>query len=113
MSKKYTWEQIEEALSVAGVSSNKVRRALAEAVNYSDEAEEGPDPEGQEKLEPRAPAEKAWADQHRIQVFDPVPETKDGTERAMSVTNADEPSTQTAPKPEVNVSFDRIRKMMS
>ena len=113
MSKKYTWEQIEEALSVAGVSTSKVRKALTEAVSYSDEAEEGPDPEGQEKLEPRAPAEKAWADRHRIQVFDPAPETKDGTEKAMSVDDAEEPETQTAPKPEVNVSFDRIRKMMS
>jgi len=113
MSKKYTWEQIEEALSVAGVSTDKVRKALTEAVNYSGQAEQGVDPEGQEKLEPRAPAEKAWADRHRIQVFDPAPETKDGTEKAMGVTDAKEPSTQTAPKPEANVSFDRIRKMMS
>jgi hypothetical protein len=39
--KKYTWEQIEEALSVAGVDSNSVRQALNEAVDYPNRAEQG------------------------------------------------------------------------
>lgn len=111
---KYTWEQIEEALAVAGVDPNEIRSILSEsAVNYSNRAEQGVDPEGQEKLEPRAPAERAWADRHRIEVFDPAPETKDGTEKTMSVSTADAPDAKTAPKAETSVSFDRIRRMMS
>ena len=111
---KYTWEQIEEALAVAGVNPNEIREILSEsAVNYPNRAEQGVDPEGQEKLEPRAPAERAWADRHRIEVFDPAPETKDGTEKTMSVTTASTPDASTAPKPETSVSFDRIRRMMS
>lgn len=113
MSNKYTWEQIEKALSAADVDLSEIREALDETVNYSGRAEQGVDPQGQEKLEPRAPAEKAWADRHRIQVFDPAPETKDGTEKAMSVTDAEEPETKEAPKPETTVSFQRIRQMMS
>lgn len=111
--KEYTWAQIEEALSAAGITdSSKVQKVLSEsAVNYSSTADEGPDPEGQEKLEPRAPAEKAWADRHTIQVFDPMgPEYEDGTDKMNQATF---PSSATAPKAETTVSFDRIRRMMS
>lgn len=113
MSKKqyYTWEQIEEALSATGIHSEKIRVALTEAVNYSNVADEGPDSEGQEKLEPRAPAEKAWADRHTVQVFDPMgSEYDDGTDK---INQATFPSSATAPKAETTVSFDRIRRMMS
>lgn len=110
--KKYTWEQIEEALSVAGVDSSRVRRALSEAVDYSGRATQGVDPEGQETYEPRAPAEKAWADMHKVQVFDrPDAERQDGTEEVGDPNMPVAPTS--APKPEVNVSFDRIKRMMS
>ena len=109
----YTWDQIAEAIAVAGGSPEHVKKILDEAVNYQGRAEQGVDPEGQEKLEPRAPAERAWADRHRIQVFDPAPETKDGTEKTMNVDEADEPASRTAPKPEAAPSFERIKRMMS
>jgi hypothetical protein len=109
--KKYTWEQIEEALSVAGVDSNSVRQALNEAVDYPNRAEQGVDPEGQETYEPRAPAEKHWADRHTMKVFDPGgSEYEDGTEKIMT---ADEPSSQSTPAAKTTVSFDRIKQMMS
>jgi len=111
--KKYTWEQVAEAIEVAGGSAEHVKGILDEAVTYQGRAEQGVDPEGQEKYEPRAPAEKAWADRHRIQVFDPAPETKDGSEKTMSVDQADEPDTETPPKTEVQPSFQRIKQMMS
>jgi len=111
---KYTWEQIEEALATAGVNPQKIRSILSESpVDYEGRATEGPDPEGQETYDPRAPAEKAWADMHRVQVFDPAPETSDGTDKAMEVTLAPEPETEEGEGPKTNVSFDRIRRMMS
>jgi len=107
----YTWEQIEEALMTAGVNPNSVRRALNEAVDYPNRAEQGVDPEGQEKLEPRAPAEKHWADRHTVKVFDPgSSEYEDGTEKVMA---ADEPGSNETPAVKTNVSFDRIKRMMS
>jgi len=110
-SKKYTWEQIEEALSVAGVDTTRVRRALSEAVDYSGRATQGVDPDGQETYEPRAPAEKAWADQHKVQVFEPAAgEYEDGVDR---INKAAEPSAPTnTPESKTTVSFDRIRRMM-
>jgi len=109
--KKYTWEQIEEALSVAGVDSSRVRRALSEAVDYSGRATQGVGPEGQETYEPRAPAEKHWADRHTMKVFDPGgAEYEDGTEKVMT---ADEPSSESTPAVKTTVSFDRIKQMMS
>jgi len=71
-----------------------------------------PDEEGQEKLEPRAPAEKAWADKHTVQVFDrPDEERQDNAEE---MGRASFPTAPTAaPKPEAQPSFDRIRRMMS
>jgi len=111
MSNRYTWEQIEEALSVAGVDPDSVRQALSEAVDYPNRAEQGVDPEGQETYEPRAPAEKNWADRHTIKVFDPGgSEYEDGTEKVMT---ADEPSSQSTPASKTTVSFDRIKRMMS
>jgi len=111
MSNRYTWEQIEEALSVAGVDSNSVRQALNEAVDYPNRAEQGVDPEGQETYEPRAPAEKHWADRHTMKVFDPGgSEYEDGTEKIMT---ADEPTSQSTPSTKTTVSFDRIKQMMS
>jgi len=112
MSKKYTWEQIEEALIAAGVDSYSVLTALDEAVDYPNTAQGGIDPEGQEKLEPRAPAEKHWADRHTMKVFDPGgSEYNDGTEKVLT---ADEPmAPENTPAVKTNVSFDRIKRMMS
>jgi hypothetical protein len=111
MSNRYTWEQIEEALSVAGVDPYSVRQALNEAVDYPNSAEQGVDPEGQETYEPRAPAEKHWADRHTMKVFDPGgSEYEDGTEKVMT---ADEPSSQSTSAAKTTVSFDRIKQMMS
>jgi hypothetical protein len=109
---KYTWEQIEEALSVAGVNPQEIHDILSEStVSYPNRAEQGVDPEGQEKYEPRAPAERAWADRHTVKVFDPGgSEYKDGTEKVMT---ADEPDSATAPRAQTNTSFDRIKRMMS
>jgi len=109
---KYTWEQIEEALTSIGVDSYSVLTALNEAVDYPNSAEQGVDPEGQETYEPRAPAEKHWADRHTMKVFDPAAgDYDDGTEKVMT---ADEPSAPASvSKPETNVSFTRIKQMMS
>ena len=111
--KKYTWEQVAEAIEAAGGSADHVKGILDESVDYRGRADQGVDPDGQEKYEPRAPAERAWADRHRIQVFDPAPETKDGTEKVMTPGQAEEPDTTTPPKTEVQPSFQRIKRMMS
>ena len=71
-----------------------------------------PDEEGQEKLEPRAPAEKAWADKHTVQVFDRPDE--DRQDNAEEMDRSAFPTAPTAvAKPEAQPSFDRIRRMMS
>jgi len=86
----YTKQQVMEALKSAGLDHIKIDQILSEStVNYEGPTVEGPDPEGQETYDPRAPAEKEWADMHTVEVFDLTPD---------------------APKPAV--SFDRIRKMM-
>jgi len=109
--KKYTWEQVAEAIEVAGGSADHVKNILEEVVNYSGQAQQGVDPEGQETYEPRAPAEKAWADRHRIEVFDPMGnDYDDGTDKVMKAT---EPTATTPPKAEVQPSFARIKQMMS
>lgn len=111
--KQYTWEQVAEAIEAAGGSAEHVKGLLDETVDYQGSATQGVDSEGQETYEPRAPAEREWANMHRIQVFDPAPETKDGTEKEMSVSRAEEPSVKTPPKTEVQPSFARIKQMMS
>jgi len=108
---KYTWQQVAEAIEVAGGSPDHVKTILEDAVRYSNTAEQGVDPEGQETYEPRAPAEKAWADRHRVEVFDPLAGGyNDGTDKVMTAT---EPTSSTPPSAEVQPSFARIKQMMS
>lgn len=111
MSNEYTWEQIAEAIEIAGGSPDKIKSILETSAGYPT-AMQGPDEEGQEKLEPRAPAEKEWADRHTINIIDrPDAERQDGVE---DVDVAAAPVAPTAaPKPEASVSFNRIRQMMS
>lgn len=110
--KTYTWKQIEEALISASIDPSKVYSTLAESSYDMTQALEGPDPAGQEPLEPRAPAEKDWANRHTVQVFD-----RPDAERQDNVDEIEQSSMPVAPtsaaKPETNVSFARIRQMMS
>ena len=102
--KHYTWEQIAEALSNFGIELDSVRQKLDEsAIEYMGRAKMYPETEGQEKLEPRAPAEKEWADKHDVQVFDPVPDALDGVNK--TVENSPEGARPA-------VSFQRLRDMM-
>lgn len=110
----YTWDQLEDTLARAGLETNQIkgiRDMLADKNTYPNRAEEGPDPEGQETYEPRAPAEKAWADRHTTQSFERADELhQDGADK---MEKAAEPTSPTSvPKPETNVSFNRIRQMM-
>lgn len=115
MNSEYSWDQFEEVLNRAGVDTDQiktVREMLKNKNTYSNSAQTGPDPEGQEKLEPRAPAEKAWADRHTVQSFERSDEVyQDGADK-MEMANAPT-APQSAPKPETNVSFTRIKQMMS
>lgn len=110
--KTYTWKQIEEALVSASIDPSKIYSALTEATYDVPQSAQGVDPEGQEKLEPRAPAEKHWADRHTVQVIDrPDAERQDGAEEMDQSAVPTAPTA--APKPETNVSFTRIRQMMT
>lgn len=109
---KYTWKQVDEVLAAAGIDdTSAIRRALNEMTDYP-KASQGVDPQSQEKLEPRAPAEKAWADRHTVNVIDRPDAVRQDTSE--DVDQASFPVAPTSvPKPETSVSFDRIRKMMS
>jgi len=115
MDTKFTLDQLEQALGVAGVDTKQIQNikdTLADKNTYPNRAEQGVDPEGQETYEPRAPAEKHWADRHTVQSFERSDELyQDGADK---MTVASEPTVPgSAPKPEVNVSFSRIKQMMS
>jgi len=115
MDTKFTLDQLEQALATAGANTSQIQTikdALMDKNTYSGRAEQGVDPEGQETYEPRAPAEKEWADRHTVQSFERSDEIyQDGADK---MTVAREPTTPgSAPKPEVNVSFSRIKQMMS
>jgi hypothetical protein len=115
MDTKFTLDQLERALATAGADTGQIQNikdALMDKNTYSGRATQGVDPEGQETYEPRAPAEKEWADRHTIQSFERSDEIyQDGADK-MEV--ADEPTASSSvPKPEVNVSFSRIKQMMS
>ena len=79
---------------------------------YSGRAQRKPKEEDQEKLEPRAPAEKHWADRHDTQTFDRP--GKDGYDVTQGVSQAQPPEAPTnAPKPEASPSFESVRRMLS
>jgi hypothetical protein len=115
MDTKFTLDQLEQALATAGADTDQIQNIkdmLMDKNTYPNRATQGVDPEGQETYEPRAPAEKHWADRHTVQSFERSDEIyQDGADK-MEV--ASEPTAPTsAPKPEVNVSFSRIKQMMS
>jgi len=115
MDTKFTFDQLEKTMEMAGVDTNQIKNIkelLQDKNTYPNRAEQGVDPEGQETYEPRAPAEKKWADRHTMQSFERADEIyQDGADK-MEVANAPTAPTS-APKPEVNVSFSRIKQMMS
>jgi hypothetical protein len=79
---------------------------------YSGRAQRKPREEDQEKLEPRAEAEKHWADRHDTETFDRP--GKDGYDVTQTVSQAQAPEAPTnAPKPEVSPSFESVRRMLS
>jgi len=108
-------QELKDIMARAGVDTQQidtVMNMLQDKTRYPNVAQSEPDPEGQEKLEPRAPAEKAWANRHTVSSFERADDAhQDGADR---MEMADAPTAPTSPaKPETTVSFNRIRQMMS
>ena len=79
---------------------------------YAGRAQRRPKEEDQEKLEPRAPAEKHWADRHEVQTFDRP--GQDGYDVTKANTKAQPPEAPTnPPKPDASPSFENVRRMLS
>jgi hypothetical protein len=128
MSKKdtqYNWEAIMEANAqevnafIDQLNEEEFKTFMREyqevspraAGAYMGRAQRLPDPQGQEKLEPRAPAEKDWADRHTVLTFDrPDADEYNATgemDQAPAPTAPNNP-----PKPEASPSFTRIKRML-
>lgn len=79
---------------------------------YSGRAQRKPREEDQEKLEPRAEAEKHWADRHDVHIFNRPGEQKYDVAQTLSQAQPPEAPTN-APKPEASPSFESVRRMLS
>lgn len=78
---------------------------------YSGRGQLRPREEDQEKLEPRAEAEKHWADRHEVKPFDRP--GRDGYDVTQEMSQAQFPEApNNPPKPEASPSFDSVRRML-
>jgi len=78
---------------------------------YMGRAQRLPDPQGQEKLEPRAPAEKEWADRHTVMTFDrPDADEYNATGEMGQAQVPTAPNNP--PKPEASPSFASVKRML-
>lgn len=79
---------------------------------YSGRAQRKPREEDQENLEPRAPAEKEWADRHKVDTFDRPGRDKYDATQGLSRSSMPEAPTN-PPKPNASPSFESVRRMIS
>jgi hypothetical protein len=125
MSTYWNWDRISEAseqeLNTLVESMSKSERKIFEMekkqltesnTQYDSEAELASDPEGQETYEPRAAAEKYWADRHRLRVFDPAGDfTDDGIEHELQAEGQGTPENQ--PDNPSSVTFQQLKGMIT
>lgn len=126
MNTYWNWDKISEAseqeLNTLVESMGKLERKIFEmekkrhlnesTTRYDSEADLISDPEGQEKLEPRAAAEKYWADRHRLRVFDPAGDaTDDGIAHELQAEG--QGSAENQPNNSQSITFQQLKNMIT